>query len=171
MEKPIGPRGHIPNQLCSEWLKVSIPGTPVQATFPIPPEIKDYFDDCLYPPSILFYAKAVLETTARLFNKSGAPEYSKAFPDKIKFPSLRQRIREWIKIMEVVEVDRPGKRSRVLKRAGESRYNLGLSWDTHPEWPDWSEACPQKEPRNPAEEAKWRAWAKNRGKTALTLVK
>lgn len=171
MEKLIGPQGRIPEQFFREWLKVYIPGTAAGATFPIPPELVEYFEDCLYPPSILIYAKAVLETTARLFNKSGAPDYSSVFPDRAKFPMAERRLKEWKILMEIVEVDRVNKRSRVLKHAGDAKCSLSLFWEEHPEWPDWQTSLPERPPRDPEEEEKWRIWAKNRSNTFFKLIK
>ncbi|MDR2339046.1 MAG: hypothetical protein LBF40_02775 [Deltaproteobacteria bacterium] len=171
MENMTGPQGRIPDQNFSEWLKLYIPGTEVEATFPIPPEFREYFEDCLYPPSILFYARAVMDTTARLFNKSGAPDYSKIFPDKVAYPNSARRLREWVRLMEVVEVDRPNKRSRILKRAGELRCCGNLFWEQHSEWPDWTLQKPEDKAMDPMEAERWRRWAETRSHTALTLVK
>ncbi|MDR2200234.1 MAG: hypothetical protein LBR53_12470 [Deltaproteobacteria bacterium] len=164
------PLSRTPEKFFSEWLKVYIPGSNAEATFPIPPEFREYFEDCLFPPSILFYAKAVLETTARLFNKSGAPDYSPVFPDKIKFPALNARLKEWKKLIEIVQVDRVRKRSRLLKEPGATRCSLGLFWEEHPDWPDWPTAWP-KDGESLVSGEKWRRWAKNRSDVLFTLVK
>ncbi|MDR2352343.1 MAG: hypothetical protein LBF22_04125 [Deltaproteobacteria bacterium] len=169
MEILIDAQGRIPEQIVSKWLKIHIPGTSVEGSYTIPSEFKEYFQDCLYPPSILFYAKAILDTTARLFNKSGAPEYNTAFPDKVKYPSLKKRIQEWKKLMEIVEIDRINKRSRVLKPVGTTRCSLALRWDEHPSWPDWNAQA--QTITYPVDLERWRLWAETRSHTMLTLVK
>ncbi|MDR2405054.1 MAG: hypothetical protein LBE27_01620 [Deltaproteobacteria bacterium] len=161
--------GHFPDVSVSEWLKIYIPGTSVEGSFPIPPEFKDYFQDCLYPPSILFFANSILDTTARLFNKSGAPDYRGDFPDKVKHPNLKVRLQEWKKLMEVVEIDRINKRSRVLKRSGAIKCSLAIHWDEHPHWPDWQEPVLVPQPTMGREQ--WKIWAETRTRSRLTLVK
>jgi hypothetical protein len=170
MTKLTGHTGGNSGQRSLRWLRLRIPGTEAEATYPIPAECEEYFDDSLHPPSVLFFARAVLDTTAKIFNKSGAPDYQKSFPDKVKVPSYHDRIREWKRLIEITEVDRRAKRSRLLKEAGAARCRLSPRWEEHPDWSDLPEA-PAGATKTTRDEEKWRRWAKERGKPDLKLVK
>jgi hypothetical protein len=171
MDNLTGQQGRIPVQFFSKWLRVYIPDTSIEATWPIPPEFEAYFDDCLHPPSILFFARAVLDSTAKLFNKSGPPEWSNSFPDKVKIPSSAKRIKEWKRLLEVLEADRAGKKSRILKHSGEERCSLELKWDEHPDWPDWPSSWPEPLSRDAIDEKQWMERAKSRAVSHLTIVR
>ncbi|MDR2461559.1 MAG: hypothetical protein LBE38_12415 [Deltaproteobacteria bacterium] len=171
MTNSIGTGLDIPKEIFSEWIRVSIPGTSVEATYPLPPECLEYFIDFIFPPNIIFFAKSVMETTARLLNNCDLMELAPFRPNKKKFPTLEKQIREWSKPMEVVHVSRLDKKTRILKHAGADRCSMSFVWERHPEWPDWPTTWPERLVKGSVEEEKWQRWANDRRNVRLTLIK
>ncbi|MDR3154976.1 MAG: hypothetical protein LBW85_12110 [Deltaproteobacteria bacterium] len=171
MNDPNGTERDIPKVFFGEWIQVYIPNTSVQATYPLPPEQMDCFLDFVYPPNLIFFAKSVLETTARLLNNSILPELAHFRPDKRKFPTLEKQIREWIRPMEVIHVNRVEKKSRILKYSKADKCSMSFLWVKHPEWPDWPTTWPDRLIKGTADGEKWQRWANDRRNVKFKLVK
>jgi hypothetical protein len=161
----------IPKVFFKEWIQVYIPNTSVEATYPLPPELQQGFIDFVYPQHLLFFAKAALETTARLINDSMLTELAPYKPDKAKFPTLDKQIREWIKPMEVIHVNRAEKKTRILKYSNAEKRSISYLWVKHPEWPDWPATWPDRLIKGTPDGEKWQRWANDRRNVKLRLLK
>ncbi|MDR2611590.1 MAG: hypothetical protein LBG06_01660 [Deltaproteobacteria bacterium] len=166
-----GTERDIPKVFFSEWIQVYIPNTSVEATYPLPPEQLNCFIDFVYPPNLVFFAKSVLETTARLLNNSILPEVAQYRPDKKRFPTLEKQIREWTKPMEVIHVNRVEKKSRILKYSNTEKCSMSFLWVKHPEWPDWPTTWPDRLIKGTEDGEKWQRWANDRRNVKLRLIK
>jgi hypothetical protein len=172
MDGQNGTERDIPKTFFTEWIYVFIPNTPVEATYPLPPELINSFVDYRNPPTIIFYAKSVLETTARLLNGSAIPPELAPFrPDKKKFPTLSSQLREWTRPMQVIHVNRSEKKSRILKYSMSDKCSMSLVWVSHPEWPDWPTSWPDRLIMGTADGEKWQRWASDRRNVSFRLIK
>ncbi|MDR1312478.1 MAG: hypothetical protein LBQ12_02000 [Deltaproteobacteria bacterium] len=171
MNDPTGSERDIPKLFFSEWLQVYIPDTNIEATYPLPQEQINCFIDFVYPPNLLFFAKACLETTARLLNSSIIPEVAQLRPDKKKYPTLEKQIRKWVKLMELIHVNRAEKKLRVLKYAQSNKCSMSFLWVKHPHWPDWPTSWPDRLIKGTADGEKWQRWANNRRNLNIKLIK
>jgi hypothetical protein len=135
---------YLPQSIFSEWIRISIPGTSVIATFNLPPEMTEDFIDFIYPPTILYFAKSAMESMARLLNTCENRELEPLRPNKREHNTLEKQVKEWSKCMEVVHVDRVNKRSRILKYKGADKCAMNFVWTDHSEWPDWPKNWPER---------------------------
>ncbi|MDR2353600.1 MAG: hypothetical protein LBF22_10700 [Deltaproteobacteria bacterium] len=171
MRDPLDSTRDLPKLFFTEWLQVSIPGTTAEATYPLPPEYLDDFYDCVTPQPILFFAKSVLETTARVFELIATPEIDSIRPDEKKFPTLAKQVREWTRLMQVIQIKRVDKKSRLLKHAGAQKCTLSCVWHTHPDWPEWPKVWPERLIKGSKESQQWNRWAQHRKNLDLSLIK
>ncbi|MDR1036562.1 MAG: hypothetical protein LBT40_08315 [Deltaproteobacteria bacterium] len=172
MDGQNGTESHIPKAFFSEWIHVFIPTTSVEATYPLPPELANAFNDYRNPPSIISFAKSVLETTARLLNSSATPpELAPYRPNRQRFHTLSKQLQEWMRPMQATHVNRADKKSRILKYSMADKCAMSLVWVGHPEWPDWPTSWPDRLIMSTPDGMKWRRWASDRRNVNLTLVK
>jgi hypothetical protein len=163
---------HLPKQIFSEWITVLVPDTNLIATYPIPAELTKEFIDYVSPPTILFFCKSVMETTARLFCSSDNKEIIKHGPDKKIYKTLTQQVKIWIRKMMVIHVNRKEKKSRVLKFPESSRCSMSHAYINHPDWADWPTEWPNNFVKNQEEQKRFNDWLKVKGTSQyLRLVK
>jgi hypothetical protein len=159
---------YISSVIYTEWIRVSVPGTSVVTTYPLPPELTAEFIDFIYPPTIVFFAKCAMETTARLFNTCENKELDPFRPNKKEHNTLEKQVREWVKIMEVAHVDRVNKKARILKYKGADKCAMNFVWIDHSEWPDWPKYWPELFISGTSQQKRMSGWISNQPVLRLT---